>query len=126
MTTLEHMARAVNMVRDSLEKGVPTMTTTIPTFYDDQIAAAEQVYSKEPTERTFHVLTNLRNKAEGYRRAKAEDAALLEAAVAVRDWLLANKDVPDDGTFHDYPKFEQPIAVLNTAIAQATGKEEAP
>ena len=25
--TLEHMARALQMVRDSLEKGVPTMTT---------------------------------------------------------------------------------------------------
>ena len=61
------------------------------------------------------------NAAQANARLIASCPALLEAAVAVREWLLANRDVPDDGKFHDYPKFEQPIAVLNAAIAQANG-----
>ena len=124
MTTLEHMARAVNMVRESLEKGVPTMTTTIPTFYDDQIAAAEQVYSKEPTERTFHVLTNLRNKAEGYRRAKADYASLLEAAKEAEVWFK-NFGYNAFGITmsDDHPDHERIRIQLTQAIAKAEGRE---
>ena len=93
MTTLEHMARAVNMVRDSLEKGVPTVTTTYEAKLLADLAEAERIDNL--TQRTVLGLM-----IDAYRRAKAEDAQLLEAAKSMasvlRNFTMYDGKTPDN------------------------------
>ena len=58
------------------------MPTTIPTPYDAEIA----VYKNKPD--AWLYVGHLEGMAEGYRQAKAEDAALLEALKAADEWSL--------------------------------------
>ena len=96
------------------------MTTTIPTPYDAMLREAELAYAKAPTEYTFQILANARNKDEGYRRgrddAKAEDAALLEAAQAIKDSMTALQEMG--------ASLAKALTSVTDAIAQAQ-KEEA-
>ena len=62
------------------EQEVPNVTTTTPTPYDDQIDQALE-------HRQYAIRDGLLHAREGYRRAKAEDTALLEAAKEAEVWF---------------------------------------
>ena len=55
------------------------MTTTMPTPYDEEIARARADARQWPSERSTRELRTVKDQAEGYRRAKVEDAPLVEA-----------------------------------------------
>ena len=103
------------------------MTTTIPTPYDAEIAE-----HKGLRETSLYV-GNLQSKAEGYRRAKAEDAALLEALKEARDCLGELIPQHAQGEEGDWLYNETGnmawvalVPRIDAAIAQATPKAETP
>ena len=91
------------------------MTTTIPTPYDAEIA--EHIGKRD----TWLYVSNLQSKAEGYRQAKAEDAALLEAA---KEALATFDELERHGSSRiESGQTYRVASKLSAAIAKATGKE---
>ena len=95
------------------------MTTTIPTPYDADISKAAS-----RTEKGWApVVVNLMAKQEGYRLARTEDAALLEAAKEAEVWFknfgynAFGITMSDDNPDHERIRIQ-----LTQAIAKTEGR----
>ena len=97
------------------------VTTTMPTPYHAQIQRMED--QRYPSAQQKEILSHLKSLQEGYRKAKAEDAALLEALKKAYVAII-NHHADGERIAGQRCEFCQgELATIEKAIAQATGKE---